>query len=68
MKKLLLSISTLLCVQLTFGQETLFQDNFESGSSNWTLNTGSGANQWIVNNSYAGFSGFINNTPISHRG
>ncbi|HNR86293.1 MAG TPA: T9SS type A sorting domain-containing protein [Taishania sp.] len=63
MKKLLLSISALLCAQLTFGQETLFQDNFESGSSNWTLNTGSAANQWIVNNSYTGFSGFINNTP-----
>lgn len=39
---------------LSFGQETLFQDNFESGSSLWTLNGGTGGNTWIVNNVYTG--------------
>lgn len=43
-------------------QTTLFQDDFESGAGNWTLNssdmTGAYvANHWVVNNSYAGGSG-----------
>ncbi|OWY22366.1 hypothetical protein BVG80_11100 [Sphingobacteriales bacterium TSM_CSM] len=41
---------------------TLFSDNFNSGSSNWTLNTGAGSNQWFVDANYTGstcyFSGF----------
>lgn len=51
---------------LSFGQTTLFQDNFESGSSNWVLNGGVGANIWLVNNSYLSFDatfGFIPDTP-----
>lgn len=47
----------------TFAQTTLFQDDFESGTSQWALNTGSGANSWVVNNTYLGFSGLIPDTP-----
>ena len=58
----------LLCGALFTGlsvhsQTTLFQDNFESGSTNWTLNGGSGSNQWLWNNEYAGYSGLIDDTP-----
>lgn len=43
-------------------QTTLFQDNFESGAGNWTLNSNDqgGAytsNHWVINNSYSGGSG-----------
>lgn len=62
MKKLLLFTCSLFAAY-GFSQTTLFQDNFESGSSQWTLNTGSGANNWTVNNAYLGFSGFIPDTP-----
>lgn len=62
MKKTLL-ITGVLCASMSFAQTTLFEDNFESGSGNWTLNGGSGSNHWVVNNSYAGFSGLIPNTP-----
>ncbi len=50
----------------SFSQTILFQDNFETGSTNWTLNGGFGQNQWIVNNSYeaAGATfGLIPDTP-----
>ena len=58
----------LLCGALFAGlsanaQTTLFQDNFQAGTANWTLNGGTGSNQWIANNVYAGFSGFIDDTP-----
>ena len=59
----------LLCGALFMGlsansQTTLFQDNFESGAGNWTLNGGTGDNQWIVNNVFAsGFTPFIMDTP-----
>lgn len=65
MKKKLLFASCLLA-GLGYGQTTLFQDNFESGSSNWTLNGGVGTNIWVVNNSYlsaAATFGFIPDTP-----
>lgn len=47
---------------LSFGQTTLFSDDFESGSGNWTLNSTdlSGSqisNHWVINNSYTGGSG-----------
>lgn len=43
-------------------QTTLFQDNFESGTGNWTLNSSdlggsSVSNHWVINNSYTGGSG-----------
>lgn len=41
----------------------MFQDNFESGGSNWTLNSGSGDNIWIINNKYTGLAPFIVDTP-----
>lgn len=64
MKKLLLSLSgCLLLASASFSQTTLFQDNFQSGSSQWNLNVGSGANNWVVNSVYLGFSGFIPDTP-----
>lgn len=62
MKKLLL-FGCALFTTFAFSQTTLFQDNFEAGSSQWTLNTGSGGNNWVVNNAYIGFSGFIPDTP-----
>ena len=62
MKHTLLA-ATLFCGLSALSQVTLFQDNFESGSGNWTLNTGSGDNQWVVNNEYLGFSPFIIDTP-----
>lgn len=62
MKHTLLA-ATLFCGFSAFSQVTLFQDNFESGSGNWTLNGGSGANTWLVNNEYIGFSGLISDTP-----
>lgn len=61
MKKLLLSTAVIMTFGLT-AQTTLFQDNFESGGGNWTLNSGgSGANDWIINNAYVG--GFFTATP-----
>jgi len=46
-------------------QTTLFQDNFEAGAGNWTLNGGSGLNQWILNSEYVDGSGFgiVPDTP-----
>lgn len=61
--KTLLLLGATLFLSPAFSQTTLFQDDFAAGSSQWTLNTGSGANSWIVNNAYAGFSGFIPDTP-----
>ena len=62
MKKLLLSALSALFLSFTsLGQTTLFQDDFESGNSNWSFN-GSGDNAWIVNNTYFG-GGFVTDTP-----
>ncbi len=62
MKKLLLSaLSALFLSFSSAGQTTLFQDDFESGNSNWSFN-GSGDNAWIVNNTYFG-GGFVTDTP-----
>lgn len=57
----------LLCIGLFTGfsaisQTTIFQDNFESGAGNWTLNSNdlSGtytSNHWVINNSFTGGSG-----------
>lgn len=46
-------------------QTTLFQDNFEAGGGNWTLNGGTGTNQWIVNSEYVDGSGIgiVQDTP-----
>jgi hypothetical protein len=43
-------------------QTTIFQDDFESGPGNWTLNSSDlngvyTSNHWAINNSYAGGSG-----------
>jgi len=57
-------------------QTTLFQDNFETGGGNWTLNSSdlSGTatgNHWVINNSYAGGTvsfvcfGFPFSVPVS---
>ncbi len=59
--KLLLSGACLLAFFAT-SQTTIFEDNFESGGGNWTLNSGGfGSNDWIVNNAYLG--GFFASTP-----
>lgn len=49
-------------------QTTLFQDNFESGGGNWSLNGGTGDNIWIVNNVYTGFAPFLPDTPTQPGG
>jgi Secretion system C-terminal sorting domain len=67
MKQLLLMGSLAFSVSV-FAQTTLFQDDFEAGSGNWTLNGGSGGNNWIVNNVYTGFSPFIPDTPTQPGG
>lgn len=42
-----------LCLSLNaFSQTTIFQENFETTNTNWTLNTGTGDNQWVINNRY----------------
>lgn len=60
----------LLCGALFAGlsahaQTTLFQDNFESGAGNWTLNGGAGNNQWVLNSEYVDNSGLnlVPDTP-----
>lgn len=36
-------------------QTTIFQDDFESGTANWSLNVGgSGQNNWVINNAFTG--------------
>ncbi|MDH4470995.1 MAG: T9SS type A sorting domain-containing protein [Fluviicola sp.] len=67
MKQLLLMGSLAFSVS-AFAQTTLFQDDFEAGGGNWTLNGGSGGNNWIVNNVYTGFSPFIPDTPAQPGG
>ena len=64
MKKSLLLAGALLLGN-AYAQTTLFQDNFESGSGNWTLNGGTGNNQWVVNSEYVDNSGFnfVADTP-----
>lgn len=63
MKKILLTAFSFAVTFYAFNQTTLFSDNFETATSNWTLNSGgSGNNTWIVNNSYTGFTGVIPNT------
>ncbi|MCO5258870.1 MAG: T9SS type A sorting domain-containing protein [Crocinitomicaceae bacterium] len=62
MKKLLLSVAAIAFSCFTFGQQVLFQDDFENGGANWTF-TGSGTNTWIINNSYTGLFPLIANTP-----
>lgn len=63
MRKLLLSA---VCAAsfgfLSTAQTVLFQDDFESGGSNWNFN-GSGDNAWTINNAYVGWSPFIVDTP-----
>ncbi|MDW8273314.1 MAG: hypothetical protein RMJ53_03680, partial [Chitinophagales bacterium] len=44
--------------------DTLFYENFNSGASNWVLNTGTGTNQWFVNNVYQGGSCIVFNFPL----
>jgi hypothetical protein len=62
MKKLLLA-GALLCGATLFSQTTIFSDNFESSSSNWSF-SGTGDNAWVVNNSFiSGWDPFILNTP-----
>ena len=52
MKKLLLS--ALMLTSLSANSQTiLFQDDFESGGANWSLNIGgTGNNTWVVNNAF----------------
>ena len=61
MKKLLL-LSLLAYASSALSQQTLFFENFESGSSQWTVNEGYGTNKFILNNIFNGGS-IIPNTP-----
>jgi hypothetical protein len=65
MKKLTLALFVIFTGH-SFAQTTLFSDDFESGSTEWTLNGGSGTNQWIVNQNYLASTasfGLIPDTP-----
>lgn len=62
MKKLLLSTLALVAFG-SFAQTTIFEDNFEAGGGNWTLNGGFGDNAWSVDNNYTGYSPFVADTP-----
>ncbi|AEA43309.1 T9SS type A sorting domain-containing protein [Fluviicola taffensis] len=62
MNKLLL-LGSLSMGLSAYSQTTIFQDDFESGAGNWTLNGGTGQNQWLANNEFIGFTGFIDDTP-----
>lgn len=71
---LLLSMSV---AQLSYAQTTIFYDGFDTGATNWTLNSNdlnatSNKNQWIVNNNYTGgnfpntcYLNGHNNTPAT---
>lgn len=60
----MLLLSALLSGYTAYGQTTLFEDDFEAGATNWTLNGGTGDNQWIVNNVYvSGLAPIIGDTP-----
>lgn len=57
-------LAGLLLGSFSYSQTTLFSDDFESGSGQWSLNSsGSGTNNWVVNNAYLGFAGLIPDTP-----
>jgi gliding motility-associated-like protein len=46
----------------TINAQIIFSDDFESGTADWTLNSGGfGDNAWVVNNSYSGL--LFNPTP-----
>ena len=62
MKKILLSAG-ILCSLLINAQTTIFEDNFEAGGGNWTLNGGFGDNAWSVDNNYTGYDGLVADTP-----
>jgi len=56
------------CAATTYAQVTLFQDDFESGGANWSLNGGSGGNSWTITNDYTGFSPYVEDTPAQPGG
>lgn len=43
---------------------TLFSDTFNSGTANWTLNTGAGSNQWFVDANYTGATCYYFGIPL----
>jgi gliding motility-associated-like protein len=53
----------------SIAQSVIFAENFNSGGGGWLLNTSDEGstpgsdNAWVVNNSYAGFPGFVGDTP-----
>lgn len=70
MKRLLLSVLTLLTAACAFGQTVqLYNEDFEATNVPFTLNTGgqvgsaTGVNQWTVNNLYSGTPIYPNTTP-----
>jgi len=68
MNKILL-YGAMLCAFPAISQTVIFQDNFEAGASNWTLNGGTGTNQWIVNSTYpSSFAPVIPDTPSQPAG
>ncbi len=66
MKKQLLSFASLITF-ISFGQTTIYNQDFNTGISDFVL-TGSNANTWIVNSEYVGFPGFIDDTPTQPAG
>lgn len=69
MKKPILIATMLALFHYVQAQVILFQDNFESGAGNWTLNGGTGSNAWVLNNVYTGgLFGLIIDTPSQPAG
>lgn len=78
--KLKLLFCALTSVNILCAQETLFEDNFESGPSKWILNSSdlgnpSTMNKWVINNTYTvtgnvnyvacGYAGHLNPVPVT---
>ncbi len=75
MKKILYCLTLLLLTFQANSQTTLFTETFNSGSTNWTLNTsdvgsvaGATGNYWVVNSSYSSLFGTTPSQPMAITG
>ncbi len=75
MKRSIYITLLILFSQCSFAQTTIFSETFNSGSSNWTLNTsdagstaGTSGNYWVVNSSYTSLFGTTPSQPAAITG
>ncbi len=75
MKRSIYITLLILFSQCSFAQTTIFSETFNSGSSNWTLNTsdagstaGTSGNYWVVNSSYTSLFGSTPSQPAAITG